>query len=208
MLYRDLENLKKSSFLMLQNEGRYQIPCIKGQIQCNCMQWIGFNYAKACKDTQNTGVHFFVDDYQFERIWTRPAIYAQMLSRYSWVLSPDYSMFTNMPLAMQLWKHYQKQWFGAFCESEGIKVIPTLCWSDDRSFEFCFDGIPKESVVAVSSVGCMNDMQATEKFISGFNKAIDVLEPTQVMLWGAKPEGLRECNLTLFDHLEFKFIVK
>lgn len=32
---------------------------------------IGFNYAKTHRD-KNVGIHFFLDDYQFERVWRRP----------------------------------------------------------------------------------------------------------------------------------------
>lgn len=35
--------------------------------------------------------------------------------------------------------------------SKGIRVIPTVAWSDRGSFDFCFKGIPKGSIVAVST---------------------------------------------------------
>ena len=39
---------------------------------------MGFNYATGCKDPdvrRSNGVHFFLDDYQFERIWRFPLDY-------------------------------------------------------------------------------------------------------------------------------------
>lgn len=33
---------------------------------------IGFNEVITCKHPENAGVHFFLDDYQFERFWRQP----------------------------------------------------------------------------------------------------------------------------------------
>lgn len=33
---------------------------------------IGFNELLTCKHPENAGVHFFLDDYQFERFWRMP----------------------------------------------------------------------------------------------------------------------------------------
>ena len=35
-----------------------------------------------------------------------------------------------------------------------MKVIPTISWSGARSYEFCFDGVEKGSIVAVGMIGC------------------------------------------------------
>lgn len=33
---------------------------------------IGFNELLTCKHPESAGVHFFLDDYQFERFWRQP----------------------------------------------------------------------------------------------------------------------------------------
>lgn len=38
---------------------------------------IGFNELLTCKHPENAGVHFFLDDYQFERFWRQPQRYLQ-----------------------------------------------------------------------------------------------------------------------------------
>ena len=41
------------------------------------LTWTGFNYARGAKGAQpGTGVHFFVDDYQFRAVWESPVRYA------------------------------------------------------------------------------------------------------------------------------------
>ena len=51
------------------SEDFWQMPLIKCDDYIPS-RLIGFNYAKSSKD-KNAGIHFFIDDYQFERVWTK-----------------------------------------------------------------------------------------------------------------------------------------
>jgi hypothetical protein len=57
---------------------------------------IGFNYAKTSKD-KSAGIHFYVDDYQFERVWNYPEKYVDILAEYACILTPDFSLYMDMP---------------------------------------------------------------------------------------------------------------
>lgn len=54
---------------------------------------------------------------------------------------PDYSAYADMNLWRQMENIAHSRWVGAFWQSRGIKVIPTVSWSDARSYSFCFDEI-------------------------------------------------------------------
>lgn len=56
-----------------------------------------------------------------------------------------------MNKALQLYNTFRNRWCGAYLASKDIQVIPTVNWGDENTFEFCFDGIPKGSIVAVST---------------------------------------------------------
>ena len=191
----DNENLKKCNFF---SKNKWNIPNIKGIDQFDeNVQFIGFNYAKTCEKKQKTefGVHFFLDDYQFNRLWNRPDKYIQMLIKFKYVLSPDFSMYTDYPKAMQMWKHYQKHWLGAYMELFGIKVIPTIGWSDKESFKWCFDGEPANSIVAVSSIGTQRNRESKKAFLNGYNKMLEVLKPTKILFWGNIPNEIDQTNV-------------
>lgn len=143
----------------------------------------GFNYALSDKDHQG-GVHFYIDDYQFERIWNRPDRYVDKLSKYECVLTPDFSLYLDMPIAMQIWNIYRSRLIGQYYQNLGLDVIPALSWSDKRSFEFCFDGLPKNSVVSISSVGVKRSAEARELWFNGVNEAIKRLRPKHIILYG------------------------
>ena len=191
----DSENIKKWNFF---SKNKWNIPNIKGIEEFDeKVQFVGFNYAKTCEKQQKTdfGVHFFLDDYQFERLWNRPDKYIQLLLKFKYVLSPDFSMYTDYPKAMQMWKHYQKHWLGAYMELFGIKVIPTIGWSDKESFKWCFDGEPKNSIVAVSSIGTQRNEESRRAFLDGYNKMVEVLKPTTILFWGNIPSELDKTNI-------------
>ena len=191
----DNENIKRWNFF---SKNKWNIPTIKGIDEFDeKVQFIGFNYAKTCEKQQKTdfGVHFFLDDYQFNRLWNRPDKYIPLLSKFKYVLSPDFSMYTDYPKAMQMWKHYQKHWLGAYMELFGIKVIPTVGWSDKDSFKWCFDGEPRNSIVAVSSIGTQKDKESKQLFLEGYNKMLEVLKPTKILFWGNIPNEIDKSNV-------------
>lgn len=66
----------------------------------------------------------------------------------------------------------------------GIDVVPTLSWAEPDSYTFCFEGIPKHSTVATSTVGVKGDSQALEIWFDGMSEAMKRLEPSRVLLYG------------------------
>ena len=81
----DSENIQKANF---QSKNKWNIPTIVGIKEFDKkVQFIGFNYAKTFEKQQKTdyGVHFFLDDYQFERLWKRPDKYIELLRKFKYV---------------------------------------------------------------------------------------------------------------------------
>ena len=125
-------------------------------------------------------VHFFLYDYRFERVWKNPDNDIEKLSRYRAVLSPDFSMYLEMAPVMQLYNVFRNRWCGAYWVSKGIRVIPTVNWDDESSFDFCFEGIEKGSVVAVSTyMASEHDNRYDQKdwFLAGYNEMLRRIEP-------------------------------
>lgn len=148
---------------------------------------IGFNYAKS-NDRKNVGIHFYIDDYQFERIWNYPEKYVDVLMEYDCILSPDFSLYMDMPMAMKIWNIYRSRQIGAYYQSKGIKVIPTISWAEAETFEFCFQGIPKGSVVSISTIGVKRDEDAMKIWTNGVTEMIRQIEPSAILIYGGKLE--------------------
>lgn len=160
----------------------WQMPIIKREDYVPA-ELIGFNYAKT-SDRKDVGIHFYIDDYQFERVWNYPEKYIDVLSDYDCILSPDFSLYMDMPMPMKIWNVYRSRQIGAFYQSMGIRVIPTLSWAEPETFCFCFQGIEKNSVVSVSTVGVKNSEEAMNIWTDGMKEAIKQLEPSMVLEYG------------------------
>lgn len=154
---------------------------------------IGFNYAKgtATKQVTRLGCHFYLDDYQFERCWQNPIKYGQMLSKFQCVLTPDFSLYRDMPLPMQRWNYYRSRLIGMVWQRMGLSVIPSAQWSSPDSYDFAFDGLPSHSVISVSSVGVLGDQEATRLWKHGFRVMEDLLSPSLILLYGKIPDGFK-----------------
>lgn len=158
-----MENTEKMIF---PGVGKYGIPEIKPEtdIRIDKLEWIPVNYALTAKDKATKGVHFYKDDYQFERFWNNPDKYIQLLQQFGAVCSPDFSLYSDMPLSVQLFMHYKKHWLAAYWQAHGIHVIPTLCWCGEQSYDWCFCGEPRNAIVSISSHGTQSDPYEAECF--------------------------------------------
>ncbi len=131
-------------------------------------------------------VHFFLYDYRFERVWKNPDSDIEKLSRYRAVLSPDFSMYLEMAPVMQLYNVFRNRWCGSYWTSKGIRVIPTVNWGDESTFDFCFDGIEKGSTVAVSTyMASAHDNRQDQKewFMAGYNEMLRRIEPEKIICY-------------------------
>ena len=167
-------------------DGKYQMPIIKNNNYIP-KDLIGFNYAKT-SENKRTGIHFYLDDYQFERIWNNPDEYLDILSEYDCILSPDFSLYLDMAFANKIWNVYRSRLIGQYYQLRGIKVIPTISWAEKETFEFCFDGIPEGSIVSVSTIGVKRDEHAFQIWKDGMDAMIEKIHPSTILVYGGEVE--------------------
>lgn len=196
------ENQDKARFAGV---GEFEIPQIIGTDDVQVKEWIPFNYVLTCKEPQEKGVHFFLDDYQFERVWNNIDKYTEVLQRFKAVMSPDFSMFTVNPKALQIYQHFRKHFVGAYWQANGLTVIPTINWADEKSFEWCFDGEPTNSVVAISTVGSMNSKANKEGFYKGFEEMKKRIQPKKILCYGTIFEEIKDEVQGIGCHWERRF---
>jgi len=156
---------------------------------------INFNIVN-CNDykrvTQNSLISTFVDDYILERYWNNPSKYIAYFKEAKYVMTPDFSLLIGMPAPMQQWNVYRNRLVGYVWQSAGFDIIPTVAWSDKKSFSFCFNGIEQGSTVAVSSVGCKTKDNKSY-FDAGFNEMKKALKPKYIIF--QCPKNLKQYYL-------------
>ena len=133
-------------------------------------------------------VHFFVEDNKLNRYYDHPEKYLDRLAPYHHVFTPDYSLYADMPLIIQMYNTFKNRWCGAYWQDYGLSVIPSVSWSTEESFEFCFDGIEQGSIVAISTVGNLNNT-VKNSFLRGYFEMIKRINPEWIICFGkAFPE--------------------
>ena len=175
------------------SDNYYGFPTLSGS-QTVGDKMLRFCDWKECGDPENYIAHFYYDDYKFISAWREPDKYIDRLRRFKAVVAPDFSLYTDFPITLQILSCYRRQWCGAYWESMGIDVIPDVVWGTKESFDFCFDGIPKHSTVAVSTVGVKRDKdwnnETSSLFMDGYNEMLKRLEPTAILFYGDMIDGL------------------
>lgn len=197
-MYKELRNYENLERVIYKGVGRYNIPAIR-PVTVDCDKWIGFNYVKGCKDPDTSGVHFFIDDYQFARVWTHPNTYTNFLKRFKVVCAPDFSTYVDFPMAIQIYNHYRKHWLAAYWQQLGLTVIPTISWSNRESFKFCFDGEPVGGCVAVSSVGTQISGESRSLFVDGYMEMLSRLNPRRIYFYGNVPQECLSPNVEIIN---------
>jgi len=187
---RGYENCQKRIY---DGVGEYNIPALEPVTYLpNVESWISFNKTRTVRRMYDKGVHFFIDDYQFQRVWDQPDSYVDMLAHYAAVCTPDFSPYSDFPKVIQLYNHYRKHWLGAYWQEHGITVIPTITWSSPDTLEWAFDGEPVGGIVALSSVGMFDSTEHRAWLIDGYEMMLDVLMPTKVLWKGKVPDELKD----------------
>lgn len=177
--------------------GKYQIPVITPEDYIYS-DFVSFRNALHCVNKETNCVHFFLDDYRFTSIWNAREKYRKLLPQFSAVMTPDFSLYTDWPFMVQLWNHYRKHLIGAWMQSIGCRVYPTIAWSDESSYDWCFDGEPVGATVCVSSVGTQMNKRSRYLFIKGYEKMMEVLRPETILFYGTIPS---ECDGNII-HIE------
>jgi len=171
--------------------GDFDFPIvIKQNVMLDDLQLIGYSeITSRLPDPRSATVHFFEDDYRFDEVWNNPSKYVSKLKVYRQVLSPDFSQYTDMPVALQVFNVYRNRWCAAYWQRQGLVVIPTITWSDTNSFYYSFDSIQKESCVAISTVGCAENKTV---FMDGYIEMVKQIAPELVLCYGKLFSGMTD----------------
>lgn len=135
-------------------------------------------------------VHFYEDDYLFERIWRNPSKYLGILKRFEGVILLDFSIYRDMPLVMQLWNIYRSRAIGCWLQRNGVKVIPNIRFGDKRTYRICCEGISRNCVISVGSHGNLKNCIDRKIFLEGLDVIVKRLQPKVIIVYGATPRKI------------------
>ena len=167
-------------------DGKIEIPVIRPEYSTPNKL---IKFSKAVGSTEyDAWVHFYEDDALFERIWNNPQKYLPILKRYEGVITPDFSLYRDMPLVMQAWNTYRGKAIGAWLQAEGLRVICNVRFGDSRTYDFCCNGVPRFCTIAIGSHGCLKVKSDREAFVNGLNHIVHTIHPSRIVVYGNAPD--------------------
>lgn len=158
-------------------------------------------------------VHFYEHDTVFHDFLENPEQCVQSLYRFPGIITPDCSLYRDMPLTLQLCNTYMSRASGCYLQEQGFNVYPNIRWGDERSYQplftdvpFAFLGIEKHGIVAVSTYGCFRGNENKRHFHDGFIAMLKYLEPEIVLIHGTIPRdilGYIPSNLHIVHYMDW-----
>ena len=144
-------------------------------------------------------IHFYIDDQKFDghrsSIWMYPEKLVELLCHFAGAISPDLSTFADFPDAIKRYNLYRMRAFDVIFQKHDIPVIPNVRWGTAETWSYCFDGIPARGIIAIGVVASgINKVVNSQYFIDGLMKAIELMEPHTIIIYGSD-------NYDLFDEL-------
>ncbi|MCR4814792.1 MAG: DUF4417 domain-containing protein [Lachnospiraceae bacterium] len=143
-------------------------------------------------------INWYTDDYKFDNsrgIWHDSTKALEIIKHFAGIITPDFSTYQDFPEPIKTYATYRMRMFGYWAGKEGIKVINNVRWGTEETYSYCFEGIPKNSIVCIGTVGGgPKKLENRARFEKGLHKMVEVLHPHTILVYGS-------ANGECFDNL-------
>ena len=141
---------------------------------------------------------FYEHDRMFARFLENAAAYLDGIRKFAGIVSPDCSLYRDMPLVLQIMNTYLNRALGHYLQKSGITVIPNVRWGDERTYRgvpgcaepFAFKGVERGSVVSIGTYGCIDGEENRFFFRDGLEEMLKAIEPDKVLVYGRIPTDI------------------
>jgi hypothetical protein len=175
---------------------KHQIPILK-PVQLNNLPTYATSFIRSddCENHDQSLMHGYVDDHRLRSMTNNPAKYLVKFASHLAVVTPDYSIKLGMPIHDRIRSVFMSRAVGAYFQNHALNVIPNIRWAEVKDLEFVLEGLPCNSVIALSSQGIMGDSYLTEIFETGLSSVLKALNPSQIIYYGKETKNLRRLCL-------------
>ncbi len=159
--------------------------------QINNGLWL-INYKNVSSQKKNASrkiVHFFCYDGKIRSILDHPVRLIKKVSGYYAVATPDFTMDPKMKIEPIRMATFNNRWIGAFLQTNGIRVIPTVGWVDDDTYDICFGGLRDGGTFLISSYGVNNPI-CQDGFFRGYREMRKRYPNTKIICAGDRIDGM------------------
>lgn len=152
-------------------------------------------------------VCWYIDDYKFDGthgIWHDYNFTLKVLSHFAGVITPDFSTYQDFPEPLKIHNTYRMRAYGYWLGKNCISVINNVRWGTSESYRYCFDGISKNSIVAIGTCGGNPRKYIDRKrFNEGLTELVKRLHPHTIIVYGSANydcfENLKKQGIRIVD---------
>jgi len=138
---------------------------------------------------ENAYINWYLDDYKFDGIrgiWHDYNFVLETLHHFAGAITPDFSTNQDFPEAIKIYATYRMRAYGYWLGQKGIEVINNIRWGTEETFNYCFEGVPTNSIVSIGTVGGgPRKLIDRDRFETGLFKMAEVLRPHTILVYGS-----------------------
>ncbi|MBQ3777440.1 MAG: DUF4417 domain-containing protein [Fibrobacter sp.] len=157
--------------------------------------------------TDSEAIGFFEMDPMFADVLRNPQAYVEELKNFPAVISPDCSLCRDAPLTVQIANAYKKNAITHYWQSMGVGMTPLVRWGSRDTYTtdvlpepIAFAGIPHDSIIAISTYGCIKTKDDKYHFEAGLDACLRALTHKalpQILQDGLKPMQRQYVHLSV-----------
>lgn len=138
--------------------------------------------------------HFYTNDNRLLPFLYDPYKHLKDISHSPTVLGIDFSIKPEMPTPMKIAISFYNKLIMAWWQYNGKNVVPNVV-ADPAIIDYCLDGYPKHSVIAMNSSGIGTDKRAKQNWQTIYPLVTKELDPVFIIRYGAKqPNEIEEIS--------------
>ena len=138
---------------------------------------------------EDSFVNWYIDDYKFDGprgIWHDYDFVIKVLRHFEGAITPDFSTYQDFPKPIKLYATYRMRLYGYWLGKEGIQVINNVRWGTEETYDYCFEGIPHNSIVSIGTVGGgPRKLIDRNRFEQGLFQMIKTIQPHTILVYGS-----------------------
>jgi len=151
---------------------------------------IAFSNTKKSYDYKSF-IHFYEIDKDIFPFVRNPRKYFHRISLFKGAIGCDISVCRNMPFPDQLYNTFRNRKLTFWLQKLGVSVIPNIRYADESTYSFCFEGIPKNSVISIGTCGCIKKKEDINDHLKGIPETIKRLKPEAIIFYGSINEDIK-----------------
>ena len=147
--------------------------------------------------------------YRFQKVYKQLDRVIKDLRRFEGVISPDFSLFPEMPKAQRIWNCYLSRLVAYYMQCLDLNIIPSIAWGKEEDLDWYFSGLPTNSSIAVSTNGCKSKPYSKKIFLLGIEELQRIIKPKHLIICGSIFEELEEYdNIIRYNSFSQRLAIK